>query len=193
MTTKLVASLTAIPIVVAVAGCGAQPTASQSLPLPPTSAMSESADSGSIAGQGANGAQSSAGQSSAELGPAAKVANQIDCKNARAGDGSLATATTVFCTDGQKGYTLTVYGSNSQYNAAFKKIENSVKETGETISIMIGSNWILRGTESQQIGEKIESSAANAGGRIVTFSDEGAAQMSPSPSASSTANPKTLK
>ena len=69
---------------------------------------------------------------------------------------------------------LTVYNSKGELNKQFKKLEVSVKETGETISIMIGPDWILKGAESQQIGSKIEASGGAAGGRVVTFADQGA-------------------
>ena len=39
---------------------------------------------------------------------------------------------------------------------------------------MIGPDWILKGAESQQIGSKIEASGGAAGGRVVTFADQGA-------------------
>lgn len=163
------------------AACGSTPTVTSSPATETPSQSSEAAVAPSSAGQ-------SQSQSQPALGPAAKIAQQIKCTEARAADGgTLATASSVYCTDGQRGYTLTVYGSQNRLNSQFKKLENSVKETGETLSIIIGSNWILRGTEAQQVGSKIEASAAAAGGRVVTFSDQVSDQSSQETSPSATA------
>lgn len=154
------------------AACAASPTVSSS-PVPQE--PSETTASASVDSQ--NNGQAVPDQNSAQqqtLGPAAKIASKVGCGDARAEGASLATASTVYCTDGERGYVITVYGSKGQLNAQFKKLENSVKETGETISIVLGSNWILRGTEAQQIGSKMEASAGAAGGRVVTFADQGA-------------------
>lgn len=161
----------AAPAVLVLAACAATPTVSTS-PLPespsetvPTTSPTEDSNSGS--------SQQHTTQAET-LGPAATIANKVGCQDARAEGASLATASTVYCTDGERGYVITVYSSKNQLNSQFKKLENSVKETGETISVVLGSNWILRGAESQQIGSKMETSAGAAGGRVVTFADQGA-------------------
>ncbi len=161
----------AAPTVFVLAACASTPTVSTS-PLPETpSETGTSVESTEASNSGSSQQNSTQPET---LGPAATIANKVGCGDARAEGASLATASTVYCTDGERGYVITVYGSKGKLNAQFKKLENSVKETGETISIVLGSNWILRGSESQQIGSKMEASAGAAGGRVVTFADQGA-------------------
>ena len=155
------------PTVLVLAACSTTPTVTSSPATEsPSVTVSESAP--------VQSSPSRPAQAQPVLGPAAKVANKIGCSDARAQGGSLASASTVYCTDGERGYVLTVYNSKGELNKQFKKLEVSVKETGETISIMIGPDWILKGAESQQIGSKIEASGGAAGGRVVTFADQGA-------------------
>ncbi len=160
----------AAPAVFVLAACASTPTVSSS---PVSETPSETSTTQTTPDPNTSSPQPSESQQDS-LGPAATIANKVGCGDARAQGASLATAATVYCTDGERGYVITVYGSKGKLNAQFKKLENSVKETGETISIVLGSDWILRGAESQQIGSKMESSAGAAGGRVVTFSDQGA-------------------